>query len=770
MYGDIGMFGLVYVGLSSGLIGIFMAVFFYYVIIKQPLGTEKMIEVWHAIREGASAYMRRQIRTIILFSLIIAVIAGASVYVGYKVKLLNVYPELHKEVLLESTMVGVSVVLGSLASLIAAFFSMDASTKANIRTTASAMKSSYHALRMTMIGGSVLGFSVPSLSLFFISLLYFIYYKVVGGAIDNPLSLRIVLDSLAGFAFGASLSALFAQLGGGIYTKSADIGADLVGKVEASIPEDDPRNPAVIADQVGDNVGDCAGRGADIFESVTAETLGAMMIGWAMFFFLMHTGLSASSAIKYMFLPLAVASIRIIAAIPGIAWGIFQKKFTDPFQPMRNAVIVASLTGIVLLYFVFKIVVPEVWYNLFIAAVTGIIAGALMVIVTNWYTGLKAKPVLEIAENSKSGVALTILSGLTVGMSATLIPVIIISIAILVSFVSGMYMNLPHPAVASIGGLKISSFIYGVYGTAMATMGMLSLAVIIMTLDGAGPIADNAGGIAEMAGLEKNIRDRLEPLDALGNVTKAMTKGYAIGSAALAALLLFQAFVQDYVARDPSVITAITGGFTLSMKGFLTSLASFISGLLMVRPEIVVAVLIGAMVPFYFTAKALRAVTRAAYRMVEEVRRQFKERPGILEGTEKPDYYRAVDISTRYALKNMLAPSLVVIITPLVLGFLFGGPAVGALVIGATAGAIALGITMMWGGGAWDNAKKYVEAGHLGGKGSPVHAATVVGDTVGDPLKDTAGPSLHIVIKLLNTISLVFIPLYMIWLLHPLFP
>jgi K(+)-stimulated pyrophosphate-energized sodium pump len=466
--GDGRMNGLVLVGLSSGVIGIFMAVFFYYIILKQPLGTERMIEVWKAIREGASAYMKRQIKTIIIFSLIIAVIAALSVYIGYRVKLLKVYPELHHEVVLESVMVGVSVIFGALASLIAAFFSMDASTKANIRTTAAAMKSSYHALRMTLIGGSVLGFSVPSLSLFFISLLYLIYYKVVGGAVDNPLSLRIVLDSLAGFAFGASLSALFAQLGGGIYTKAADIGADLVGKVEASIPEDDPRNPAVIADQVGDNVGDCAGRGADIFESVTAETLGAMMIGWAMFFFLTHSGIATSQAIKFMFLPLAVASIRIIASIPGIAWGIFQKKFTDPFQPMRNAVIVASATAIVLLYFIFKIVVPDVWYNLFIAAVTGIIAGALMVIVTNWYTGLNAKPVVEIAEHSKSGVALTILSGLSVGMSATLLPVVIISIAILVSFISGMYMHLPLATGTSIGALNVSRFIYGVYGTAMA--------------------------------------------------------------------------------------------------------------------------------------------------------------------------------------------------------------------------------------------------------------------------------------------------------------
>ncbi len=766
----ISMKELVAIGLGGGLLGIIIAVIIYYYVQKQPTGTEKMIEIWQAIREGSSAYMKRQIRTILAFSIIMALIASISVYIGYKVRLLSVYPELGGEVIKETIMIGASVIIGASASLLAAFFSMDASTKANVRTTEAARKSAFHALKMSVLGGSVLGFSVPSLSLFGLSLLFFIYYMMAGANPDNPLALRLILDGLAGFAFGASLAALFAQLGGGIYTKAADIGADLVGKVEASIPEDDPRNPAVIADQVGDNVGDCAGRGADVFESVTAETIGAMIIGWALYFFLTKAGLEAISATRFILLPLLIAAVGIIATIPGVWWASNQKQYKNPMEPLRNGVIISSITTLIGLFLVFKLVVPEVWTYLFTASLFGIITAILIVLVTNMYTASEAKPVIEIAEASKSGSAITILQGLSVGMKATLLPIIIIAVALLASFLIGMKMPLPIPTDATIGGLSITKFIYGVYGTAMATMGMLALAGIIMTLDGAGPITDNAGGIAEMSDLEEQIRERLEPLDALGNVTKALTKGYAMGSAALASLLLFQAFVQDFVARDPNVIIQTTNGFTMSLTGLVNALQSFIGYLLLVRPEIVVSILIGAMIPFYFTSLTLKAVSKAAYKMVEEVRRQFREKPGILEGKEKPDYYRAVDISTNYAIKSMLAPGLVVIIAPLIIGTLFGAPAVGALVIGATASAISLAITMMWGGAAWDNAKKYIEMGHLGGKGSPAHAAAVVGDTVGDPLKDTAGPSLHIVVKLLNTISLVFIPLYMIWLLHFLFP
>ncbi len=764
------VWGVVCFSLGVGLVGIALSLLLYKYIERLPMGTERMVEIWRAIREGASAYMSRQFRYILTFSLIMAFVAALAVYAGYRVKLLPVYPELKSEVVKESVMVGVSVVIGALASLTAAFLSMDASTKTNVRVTEAARRGEEKALQTAVIGGSVLGFSVPSMSVLGLSALFLLYLTITRGSVNNPLSVRLVLDALAGFAFGASLAALFAQLGGGIYTKAADIGADLVGKVEVGIPEDDPRNPAVIADQVGDNVGDCAGRGADVFESVTAETLGAMIIGWALYFFLVHSKVPATEAVKYVIAPLTVAAVGVLATIPGIATTVFSagRGYKTPMDPLRNGVIVSSIIIIAGFTVIYKILIPESWIYLTAATLCGVITAILIVLVTNLYTASRAKAVIEIAEASKTGPAITILQGLSVGMRATFLPILIIAVALVISFAIGMRMPLPSPIEARIGGLSITRFIYGVYGTAMGTMGMLSMAGIIMTLDGAGPISDNAGGIAEMSGLEE-LKERLDPLDALGNVTKALTKGYAMGSAALASLLLFQAFVQDYVARNPGVLV---GGSTptLSLTGFVESLSDFLKYLIMVRPEIVISVLIGAMIPFLFSALALRAVSKAAFHMVEEVRRQFREKPGILEGREKPDYYRAVDISTRYAIKSMLAPGLVVILTPLIIGLLFGGPGVGALVIGATASAIALAIMMMWGGAAWDNAKKFIEEGNLGGKGSPAHAAAVVGDTVGDPLKDTAGPSLHIVVKLLNTISLVFIPLYMLWLLHALFP
>ncbi|MEM0021208.1 MAG: sodium-translocating pyrophosphatase [Fervidicoccaceae archaeon] len=759
-------------GAIGGGLGFASAIFVYLVLTKQEMGNERMIEIWKAIREGSSAYMRRQTKTILLFSVFISAVVFLAVYLGYRAKLLSAYPQLEGEVLKESALVGFSVFLGSLSSIIAAFFSMDASTKANVRTAAAAIKSPLNALKISVLGGSILGLSVPSLSLLAISALYIAYSALFNASIYNPLSIRFVLDSLVGFAFGASLSALFAQLGGGIYTKAADIGADIVGKIEASIPEDDPRNPAVIADQVGDNVGDCAGRGADIFESVTAETIGAMMIGWVIFFILTSAGVSYEYASRFMFLPLLISLVGIVSTLPGLLTIILHRKYREPIEPLRNGVIVSSIVALILLPILYKYILPDLWLNLYIASIVGIATGIVMVLVTNYYTGLRSKSVIEIAESSQSGPALTFLSGLSVGMRSTLIPIITISIAILSSFFALYSSSLPLALQVSIGGVNLSKFIYGIYGSAIATMGMITLAGIIMTLDGSGPIADNAGGIAEMSGMEERVRKSLEPLDALGNVTKALTKGYAMGSAALAALLLFQAFVQDYVARDPSVLTQLPAfsSLTLNISGFAEALKNFLGGLVITKPVILISILIGAMLPYFFTSMGLKAVTRAAYMMVEEVRRQFRERPGILEGKEKPDYYRAVDISTQYAIRNMIAPSLSIIITPLILGTLFGGQAVGALVVGATASSVVLGIMMMWGGAAWDNAKKYVEEGNLGGKGSPVHAATVVGDTVGDPLKDTVGPSLHILIKLLNTISLVFIPLYMLYLMQSIFP
>ncbi|MFP3240752.1 MAG: sodium-translocating pyrophosphatase [Caldivirga sp.] len=761
---------LILTGLLAGLVGIVVAVFIYWWIDRQPLGDENMVRVWSAIREGATAYMRRQMRTIILFSFIISIIVALSVYAGYSVRVLPAYPELRGEVILESVLIGASVMLGSLASLAAAFLSMDASTRANVRTTEAAKRGTWHALKVAILGGSVLGFSVPSISVFSLALLFIVYSFIVGEA-ATPFNLRVILDSLAGFAFGASLSALFAQIGGGIYTKAADVGADLVGKVEAGIPEDDPRNPAVIADQVGDNVGDCAGRGADIFESVTAEMLGTMIVGWTVYFFLVEAGYPTIDALAFIFLPFLTGAVRVVATIPGVVVSAYQRSFRDPFEPLRNGVMASAVTAILGFFLAFYLLMPKVWVYFFTASLAGILAAIVIVLVTNYYTGREAKPVVEIAEASRVSPALTILQGLTTGMNATFIPIVVIAVTLLAAFVLGM--SAPLPVVANsytIGNIPIAKFIYGIYGTAAATLGMLSLAGIIMTLDGAGPITDNASGIAEMSELSSEVRGRLDPLDSIGNVTKALTKGYAMGSAALASLLLFQAFIQDYVARNPAVLQVNAADVSLSFSNLMAVMDYLLNHLMIMRADILIGILIGAMLPFLFSSLALRAVTKAAWYMVEEVRRQFRERPGILKGIEKPDYYRAVDISTQFALRNMITPTLSIILTPLIIGLLFGGPAVGALVIGATASGIVLAITMMWGGAAWDNAKKYIEAGHLGGKGSPAHAAAVIGDTVGDPLKDTAGPSLHIVIKLLNTISLVFIPIYMLWLLQGVFP
>ena len=733
---------VVFLAISSGLIGIVAAIFLYFIVRRYHMGTGKMIEIWKAIREGSKAYMNKQIKTILSFTLVLSVVVTAMIYVVYTAAM-NVEASIAVR---EAFLTGISVLIGGAASIAAAFFSMDASTRTNVRTTEAAKRGSGEALKVSILGGGVLGFSVYSLSLLGLSIL-FLVYSVFAAGLSEMIEFRMILDALAGFAFGASLSALFAQLGGGIYTKSADIGADLVGKIEAGIPEDDPRNPAVIADQVGDNVGDCAGRGADIFESVTAETLGGMIIGWVLYVL--------TKDALFMVLPLAIGAVGIISTIIGIISILSYKKFKEPFEPFAFGIVTSAIVSILTYAAVVYWLFPNQWIYMLAAGIAGIIGATLVVLSTNKYTGMHGKTVREVAEASPSGPALNILGGLSTGMRAVAEPIIIIAAALGVAFYAGKIM--PISGIGQEGWLI--DFVKGVFGTALATRGMLSLAGTIMTLDGAGPITDNAAGIAEMSGLSKEIRENLEPLDAVGNTTKALTKGYAMASATIATLLLFQAFIQDYVAREVG-ITSIT------LEGLLKGMASFINELLLVKPGIIIAVLIGALLPYLFSGIALKVVTKAAFKMVDEVRRQFREISGLLEGKAKPDYYRAVAISTEYALKGMMAPSFVIILTPLIIGLLFGGPGIGALVIGATASTIPLAIMMMWGGATWDNAKKYIESGFLGGKGSPAHQAAVVGDTVGDPLKDTVGPSLHILVKLLNTISLVFIPLYMLWLLY----
>jgi len=718
---------------SIAILGVLSAVGLVYRVRRRPTGNEKMVSIWRAIIEGSNAYLKRQFTTIAVIAILLAlIIVGAfslTASVGYGVE------------------ISLSFLLGVAFSLTAAYIAMFSATNANVRCTAAAAKSTYEALKVATLGGSALGLAVISMSLLGLSLLY--------AAFRDP-------GVLAGFGFGASLAALFAQLGGGIFTKSADVGADLVGKVEENIPEDDPRNPAVIADNVGDNVGDEAGRGADLFESLTAENLGGMIIGLIVSIILFST-----INVYYVTMPLIVRSLGILATFVGLGVALYEKKFKNPMKPLRDGLFASTIVAAVLMFvatwFIFG---PEgattngnaaAAMALYGCMLSGLVAGLLIVIYTEVYTGSAARPVIQIAKRSQSGPALNVISGTAVGMQSTGLPIVTVAATLLVSFILGQ----SWASLSGLSGVSGGTFLGGVYGTTMAAMGMLSVAGLVLTMDGVGPIVDNAGGIAEMSGAPPEVRDRLDPLDALGNTTKALTKGYAMGSAALASLLLFQAFVLEVARYQAKLfdLTAITAGQASALADKLSSLGNQLA---LNHPSVVIGALVGAMLPFVFSGTAISAVGNGAYKMVEEVRRQFREIPGLREGTGKPDYAIAVDISTKAALRLMVAPGLIAVVTPLAIGIILGWTAVGALVIGATVSAIPLAIMMMWGGAALDNAKKYVEGGELGGKGTATHAATVVGDTVGDPWKDTAGPSLHILIKLLNTISLVFIPLFLV--------
>jgi len=538
-----------------------------------------------------------------------------------------------------------------------------------------------------------------------------------------PLSLGSDPRLIVGFGFGASFAALFAQLGGGIYTKAADMSADLVGKVEAGIPEDDPRNPAVIADLVGDNVGDIAGRGADLFESITAENIGAMILAltpavWALF------------GVKGLIFPLMARAFGLIGALIGTFF-VYSRKNEDPFMSLTRGLVV---TGIICAFgfFVLTEVLLNGELNFFFASLVGIIGAILVAWITDYYTSYRKQPTLQIANASESGPAPGIATGLAVGMESSGLFIIVIGAAILIAFGLGNGFH-------SLGGLDIKNpaFQLGIYGTATATMGMLSVTPMILAMDGFGPITDNAGGILEMSGISEEARVTSDRLDSVGNTTKALTKGYGVASAALSAFLLFSAFLEVAGLR----------------------------GVDLARPEVFTGALIGAMLIFLFSSLAIRAVGRTAAVMIRDIRKQFKEIPGIIEGKAKPDYSRCIDISTKAALRNMIAPSLLVVLVPVAVGLLLGSEAVGGLLMVGTMVGVLMALFMNNVGAALDNAKKYIEAGHLGGKGSQVHAATVIGDTLGDPLKDTAGPSLHVVVKLLNTITLALAPLFILALL-----
>lgn len=658
----------------AGLVALGVAAYMSWYINRQPTGTDKMREIYAAIRAGSKAYLKRQYTTISIIAAILAVVF----YFAFDFKKLPY--------------TAAAFLLGAICSLVAGYLSMEVATRANVRTSAAAEKGVAQALKISFYGGLVMGLANVALSLIGVTSLYWLY--------GDP-------NMIIGFGFGASLSALFAQLGGGIYTKAADVGADLVGKIEAGIPEDDPRNPAVIADNVGDNVGDVAGRGADLFESCTGENIGAMIVGIALYV--------VTQNIYFLLFPLLARAVGIFATILGVPF-VRGKEGVDPMITLRNGIIATVIFCTIGFYWLTMYAFNSL--ELFLAGLSGIVASLLIVLTTEYYTSRRYGPVQEIATASKTGPGTNLITGLAVGLENTALPVVIICGAIAASFYLGGLFGEAIPGVGY--------FMGGVYGTAVATMGMLSIAGMILGLDGFGPIVDNAAGIVEMSGGSKKIREKIDAFDAAGNTTKALTKGYAMASAGMAALLLFRAYLE---VAEVDVVD-------------------------IVEPHILIAAFLGAMIPFLFAAFAIRAVGRTAFKMVEEVRRQFKAIPGIMEGTAKPDYGRCVDISTAAAQKEMIVPGLLPIITPIIVGFVLGPAAAGAFLMVATISGFIVAMWMNNGGAAWDNAKKMIEASGL--KGTDQHKAAVVGDTVGDPLKDTAGPSIHVLVKLLGTLSITF--------------
>ena len=683
-------------------------------VLRRDTGTDRMREIAAAIQQGARAFLRRQYRTIALIAGILAVVFAGAIYAQ------RAATGASDAVQLGLKTAG-AFALGAAFSALSGYIGMQIAIRSNVRSAAGSLKSFNEALVVALRGGAVSGLAIVGLSLTGVAILYYGYGY--GVAPTGPAQRDLIL-SLVGFGFGASLVALFAQLGGGIYTKAADVGADLVGKVEAGIPEDDPRNPAVIADLVGDNVGDCAGRGADLFESTAAENIGAMVIGVVLFPFFGIAGI---------IFPLVARGFGVLACIVGV-YVVKAREGEDPMSALNRGYLVATVLAAGLFGFAAWAMLepapgtadPLTWARYWVCGIVGMVTAFLYVWITQYYTEAKYRPVKDIAKASETGPATNIISGFAVGLEATWLPILVVAGAILVAYAVGQSTGIGN------GGL---------YGTAIATMGMLSTAAYILAMDTFGPIVDNGAGIIEMSGMPEDARRNMDKLDAAGNTTKALTKGYAVGSAALAAFLLFNAYLQE--VGTPSVD--------------------------LVHPETFVGGMIGAALVFLFSAYAIRAVGRAAWAIIKDVRDQFREDPGIMAGTSKPDYARSVDIVTRSALREMVVPGLLAVATPVSVGLFFrfvritpgllpGEPLGGTLMVGTIVGVL-MALVLNTGGGAWDNAKKFIEAGNLGGKGSATHKAAVVGDTVGDPFKDTAGPSLHILVKLLSTITLVIAPL-----------
>ena len=682
------------VALVAGVIALAFAAFTAWRVIGADQGNARMTEIGDAIRAGASAFLRREYMSLLPFVVVVAIVLGVLDYTVFT----------HG---LGVPATAISYLVGTICSGLAGFVGMNVAVRANVRTAAAAMRGLNPALRVAFSSGTVMGVTVVGIGLLGVTILYLIFQNI---------------SAVAGFGFGASSIALFARVGGGIFTKAADVGSDLVGKVEAGIPEDDPRNPGVIADNVGDNVGDVAGMGADLFESYVGSIISAVALSASAVALAAGAGIFNFTDPQAVF-PMLLAGAGIVAAILGtfVVRSGEQADFERLLWALRYGIFAAG--GLLIIFAaILTAVLPGVSWWWFGCVVSGLVAGTIIGLATEYYTSYSYKPTQRVSASSQTGAATVIISGIATGMLSTLIPVICVSAAILLAY-----------------------WFAGFYGVALAGVGLLSTLGITLATDAYGPVADNAGGIAEQANLDPQVRERTDALDALGNTTAATGKGFAIGSAALTALALLAAYSvsADLITLGPDG-RLVAGG----------------AGINLLQPQILVGLVIGAMLPFIFSALTMQAVGRAAQGIVDEVRRQFREIPGLMEGTSRPDSARCVDISTRGALREMILPGVMAVIAPIATGFILGEAALGGLLIGSVSAGFMLAIMMASAGGTWDNAKKYVELGNYGGKGSDAHKAAVEGDVVGDPFKDTSGPSLNILLKLMAIVSLVFAPAF----------